>query len=115
MWFLCWLLRMRRVCSCFCSPYDPVRTLTVKLSKIMSASKSGYKRHHMSFFLIAATPKSGDGHSTNDKEQNDGPAASSSSASVKDKDVISAVGGLKNQKKRRSGIDPAKKPSNDWK
>ncbi|MEQ2284909.1 hypothetical protein AMECASPLE_026376 [Ameca splendens] len=58
-------------------------------------------------FLVAAKHKSVDGHFTNGEEQNDGPAASTSTASVIDKHVISAIGGLNKQKKRRSGIDPA--------
>ncbi|MEQ2219838.1 hypothetical protein XENOCAPTIV_025255 [Xenoophorus captivus] len=87
----------------------------VKLSKIMSASKGGYKRRHITaFFPVAAKHKSGDRHSTNGKEQNDGPAASTSAASGIDKDVISAVGGLNKQKKRRSGIDPAWKENFQW-
>ncbi|MEQ2192062.1 hypothetical protein XENOCAPTIV_006452 [Xenoophorus captivus] len=87
----------------------------VKLSKIVSASKGGYKRRHITtFFPVAAKHKSGDGHSTNGEEQNDRPAASTSTASVIDKDVISAVGRLNKQKKRRSGIDPAWKEAFQW-
>ncbi|MED6232106.1 hypothetical protein ATANTOWER_021331 [Ataeniobius toweri] len=81
----------------------------------MSASKGGYRRHRiMSFFLVDAKLKSADSHSTNGEEQNVGPAASTSTASVKDKDVISAVGGLNRQKKLRSGIDPAGKEAFQW-
>ncbi|MEQ2281794.1 hypothetical protein AMECASPLE_034048 [Ameca splendens] len=81
----------------------------------MLATKGGYKRRHiMPFFPVAAKNKSGDGHSTNSKEQNGGPAASTSNASVTDKDLISVVGGLNKQKKRSSGIDPAQKEAFQW-
>ncbi|MED6262073.1 hypothetical protein ATANTOWER_014067 [Ataeniobius toweri] len=87
----------------------------VKLSKIMSASKGGYKRRCMTeFFPVAAKHKSGDGPSTNGEEQNDRPAASTSTASVIYKDIISAVGGLNKQKKWRFGIDPAWKEAFQW-
>ncbi|MEQ2229401.1 hypothetical protein ILYODFUR_018411 [Ilyodon furcidens] len=81
----------------------------------MSASKGGYKRHHIkAFSMVAAKHKSGDVHPTNGEEQNDRPAASTSTASVQDKDVISAVGGLNKQKNRRSGIHPAWKEAFQW-
>ncbi|MEQ2191318.1 hypothetical protein XENOCAPTIV_026450, partial [Xenoophorus captivus] len=34
-------------CFRFFSPYDPVQPVTIKLSKIMSASKGRYKRRHI--------------------------------------------------------------------
>ncbi|MEQ2294520.1 hypothetical protein AMECASPLE_004778 [Ameca splendens] len=82
----------------------------------MSALNGGHKRCRITaFFPVAAKHKSGDGHSTNGEEQNDGPADSTSTASVIDKDVISAVGGLNKQKRRRrSGFDPAWKAAFQW-
>ncbi|KAK5609698.1 hypothetical protein CRENBAI_026244 [Crenichthys baileyi] len=81
----------------------------------MSAHFSGYKwRSITALFPVAAKHESGDGHSSNGEEQNDGPAASTSTASVRDKDVISAAGRFNKQKKRRFGINPAWKEAFQW-
>ncbi|MED6248945.1 hypothetical protein ATANTOWER_007323 [Ataeniobius toweri] len=64
------------------------RPLTVKLSKIMSASFGGYKPCHITAFFPVAAKHKGDSHSSNGKEQNDSPAASTSTVSVIEKDII---------------------------